>query len=159
MLSELVTVFTFVGFAVSTLSAQMKTPASTNLQSPVAIEAQGLSSAAHIPAQEDWTTISLAKSGLPINATNGVLLSKADLPNCNRELVRMQWRPNDPIELYVIRPHPVDTPRSRSFFSITHSTPASFGTIPGAIRLNRPDSPSLASVLRFLGNYSILRDR
>ena len=55
---------------------------------------------------EDWTTIYLAKSNLPLNATGGLVLSKVELqPGCTRELVRLQWRANDPIELYVIRPN------------------------------------------------------
>jgi pimeloyl-ACP methyl ester carboxylesterase len=53
---------------------------------------------------EDWSTIELSKSGLPLQSTGGFLISKVDLPGCTRELLRMQWRPNDPIDLYVIRP-------------------------------------------------------
>ena len=56
-------------------------------------------------AHEDWTTIYLAGSGLPVAATGGVLLSKVELPGCTRELLRLQWRPHDPIDLYVIRPN------------------------------------------------------
>jgi hypothetical protein len=59
---------------------------------------------------EDWTTISLTKSGLPLDATGGTLLSKIDRPECTRELVRLQWRPGDPIDLYVIRPHGIEKP-------------------------------------------------
>jgi hypothetical protein len=56
------------------------------------------------PIGEDWSTLSLAKSGLPLEATGGMLLSKVELPGgCTRELLRMQWRPLDPIDLYVIR--------------------------------------------------------
>jgi pimeloyl-ACP methyl ester carboxylesterase len=55
-------------------------------------------------SSEDWSTIELAKSGLPLQSTGGFLISKVDLPGCTRELLRMQWRPNDPIDLYVIRP-------------------------------------------------------
>jgi pimeloyl-ACP methyl ester carboxylesterase len=54
---------------------------------------------------EDWSTIELAKSGLPLESTGGFLISKVDLPGgCTRELLRMQWRPSDPIDLYVIKP-------------------------------------------------------
>jgi len=62
------------------------------------------------PSDEDWTTISLAKSGLPLSATGGVPLSKAELPDCTRELFRLQWRSGDPIDLYVIRPRGADKP-------------------------------------------------
>jgi hypothetical protein len=54
--------------------------------------------------REDWATISLAKSGLPVDAIGGVMLSKVELPECTRELLRVQWRQGDPIDLYVIRP-------------------------------------------------------
>jgi hypothetical protein len=33
-----------------------------------------------------------------------VLLSKAELPGCTRELLQFHWRPNDAIDVYVIRP-------------------------------------------------------
>jgi len=57
------------------------------------------------PGNEDWTTIHLAKSGLPLDATGGFLINKVELQGCTRELLRLKWRPNDPIDLYVIRPH------------------------------------------------------
>lgn len=54
---------------------------------------------------EDWTTIDLAKSGLPLKPPGAMLVEKVDLPGgCTRELLRLQWRPSDPIDLYVIRP-------------------------------------------------------
>jgi len=57
------------------------------------------------PFKEEWSTISLAKSGLPTGPVAGALLSKVNLPGgCTRELLRLQWRPADPIDLYVIRP-------------------------------------------------------
>lgn len=55
-------------------------------------------------AKEDWTTIELAKSGLPLDDIGGVPLSKVDVQGCTRELLRVQWRSLDPIDLYVIRP-------------------------------------------------------
>jgi pimeloyl-ACP methyl ester carboxylesterase len=59
-------------------------------------------SSSHI---EDWTTIYLAQSRLPLNPPGAMPLAKADMPGgCTRELLRLQWRPNDPIDLYVIRP-------------------------------------------------------
>lgn len=61
-------------------------------------------------ATEDWTTLSLAKSGLPVKAIGGVLLSKVEQPEYTRELLRMQWRSGDPIDLYVIRPRGVERP-------------------------------------------------
>ncbi len=63
------------------------------------------------PRTEDWTTLSLAKSGLPLSDIGAVPLSKIELPGgCTRELLRLQWRQGDPIDLYVIRPHGVAKP-------------------------------------------------
>jgi len=42
---------------------------------------------------------------------DGVVLSKIDLPEgCTRELLHMQWRPVDPIDVYVIRPDGIEKP-------------------------------------------------
>ena len=55
---------------------------------------------------EDWTTISLAKSGLPLSAPGALSLGKVEMKGgCTRELLRMEWRRGDPIELYLIRPN------------------------------------------------------
>ena len=77
------------------------TPATTPGTAPAtAMEADD----AEQPA-EDWTTIFLAKSHLPISKDVGFLLNKVDLPGgCTRELQRLQWRQGDPIDLYIIRP-------------------------------------------------------
>lgn len=54
---------------------------------------------------EDWTALALAKSKLPLDPPAAVLLSKSEMKGgCTRELLRLQWRPNDPIDLYLIRP-------------------------------------------------------
>ncbi len=53
---------------------------------------------------ENWSSIDLATSRLRLKSTGGVLLSKVEMAGCTRELVRVQWRVNDPIDLYVIRP-------------------------------------------------------
>ena len=62
------------------------------------------------PSTEDWTTLSLGKSGLRLDLDGGVVLSKIEEPEFTRELVRTEWRAGDPIELYVIRPHGVAKP-------------------------------------------------
>jgi hypothetical protein len=55
--------------------------------------------------KEDWNTLALSKSNLPLQSNGGFLLSNVDLPGgCTREILRMEWRKNDPIDLYVIRP-------------------------------------------------------
>jgi hypothetical protein len=57
---------------------------------------------------EDWTTPDLANSHLPL--VPPVVGEKDDLPDFTRELLRVQWRPSDPIDLYVIRPKGVEKP-------------------------------------------------
>jgi acetyl esterase/lipase len=57
---------------------------------------------------EDWTTPDLAKSRLPL--VPPVVGEKDDLADFTRELLRAQWRPSDPIDLYVIRPKGVEKP-------------------------------------------------
>jgi hypothetical protein len=71
---------------VRTLSAQTAVPSA-----PPATPAEPMIYAPQpTPASEDWSTISLAKSGLPLGATGGVLLSKIEQPDCTRELLRLQ---------------------------------------------------------------------
>lgn len=63
------------------------------------------------PFREDWTTISAPKSGLDPHAIAGVLMTKGEIPSsCTREFIRLEWRPSDPIELYVIRPLGIEKP-------------------------------------------------
>jgi hypothetical protein len=99
-------------FAVSAaaLSAQA-IPSMLHAPEPVAPAPEAVASPPDKkPVPEDWTTISLAKSNLPLWSMGGVPLSKVELPGCTRELLRMQWRPRDPIDLYVIRPEGVEKP-------------------------------------------------
>ena len=109
----MLTLFTFL--ALSTSAAPAQTSAPGTLPAPAAPPVTPLieppaTPTIDTPADEDWTTISLTKSGLPLSATGGVVLSKVELPDCTRELLRMQWRPGDPIDLYVIRPRDIGKP-------------------------------------------------
>ena len=103
-----IALFAEVAFAATILTAQTVTPtkqpaqAAPTLGSPVQEGPQSLSK--QTPIYEDWTTIYLAKSGLPLDATGSVPLSKADVQGCTRELHRLTWRANDPVDLYLIRP-------------------------------------------------------
>jgi hypothetical protein len=54
--------------------------------------------------QENWNTIELAKSGLSVSAATDVAINQVELGDCTRELVRLQWRTDDPIDLYIMRP-------------------------------------------------------
>lgn len=57
---------------------------------------------------EDWNSLSLA--GSPLRAERPLLGEKDDLPLFTRELIRLQWRYSDPIDLYLICPKGVAKP-------------------------------------------------
>lgn len=59
---------------------------------------------------ENWSALSVADSGIPPQGFNAVVLGKYDEPDYTRELVRVQWRLGDPIELYVVRPKGIAKP-------------------------------------------------
>jgi hypothetical protein len=53
-------------------------------------------------AGESWSSLSLAGSDL--RAAQPLLGEKDEFPDFTRELIQVQWRQGDPIDLYVIRP-------------------------------------------------------
>ncbi len=57
---------------------------------------------------EDWTTPDLTKSQLPVIPP--LVGEKDDYADFTREILQVQWRPTDPIELYVILPKAVKNP-------------------------------------------------
>ncbi len=57
---------------------------------------------------EDWTSPSLADSHL--EAVAPAVGEKDDLEEFSRELIQVQWRPLDPIQLYVVLPKGVKKP-------------------------------------------------
>ncbi|MBT9333098.1 alpha/beta hydrolase family protein [Paracidobacterium acidisoli] len=59
---------------------------------------------------ESWTELSLQKSGLTASAYHAVLLGRYKETGYTRELWRVQWRPNDPVDLYVVLPDGVVKP-------------------------------------------------
>jgi cephalosporin-C deacetylase-like acetyl esterase len=77
-------------------------PASAQSSAPV--------SAAPAPAstgsmhQESWTALSIDRSGLPPMKFNAVMLGKYEQPDYVREIWRLQWRPGDPIDVYIVLP-------------------------------------------------------
>ena len=93
--------------ALGTPVVRAQTPAEPQVYEPSPSFA---TDATETPRTEDWTTIDVAKSGLPTHAAGAVALSKTEEPECTRELLRVQWRPGDPIDLYVIRPRGVAKP-------------------------------------------------
>jgi acetyl esterase/lipase len=64
--------------------------------------------AADLDLHEDWTSPNLADSHLVAMAP--AVGEKDDLAEFSRELIQVQWRPLDPIQLYVIRPKGMQKP-------------------------------------------------
>jgi len=108
MFRTLIALLAEAAFAATILTAQTAAPAkepaltAPTLEPPVQAGPKSLSK--QTPTYEDWTTIYVAKSCLPLEDTGGVPLSKVEVQGCTRELQRMTWRLNDPVDLYVIRP-------------------------------------------------------
>jgi hypothetical protein len=79
---------------------------------PAKPDAEGDASTPHAPAffYEDWRSIGLQGSTLvPAEPLLGISENMPDKP-CIRELYQVQWRPGDPIDLYVVRPKGVARP-------------------------------------------------
>ncbi len=55
-------------------------------------------------AQEDWSVLALPAEGL--QASHPIVGEKDEEATFTREIVRLQWRIGDPVDLYVIRPKP-----------------------------------------------------
>jgi hypothetical protein len=58
--------------------------------------------------QSAGTSLSLKDSDL--HPEQPIIGEKADFQGFSRELIQLRWRANDPIDLYVIRPHGVEKP-------------------------------------------------
>jgi hypothetical protein len=71
-------------------------------------EGGAVSASATSNAHEDWSSPDMAKSEL--HALPPLAAEKDDLTDFTRELLQVQWRPADPIDLYVIRPKGVEKP-------------------------------------------------
>jgi len=69
------------------------------------------------PRVEKWDTLSLDGSDLrPARPLTG---QTDTFPEFTRELVRVQWRDADPIDLYIVRPSVYPSRRSSSIFMVT----------------------------------------
>jgi hypothetical protein len=111
---KFIVAFTFMMLTIATALAQIQVSdpqSSQSKEEPIAPMPFVNDESATATFKEDWTTIALAKSGLQPGEIAGVLITKGELPGgCTRELLRLQWRPGDPIDLYVIRPLGVEKP-------------------------------------------------
>ena len=59
--------------------------------------------------KEDWTTLSV--SGLGLKSLPPMPGGKSEFPEFTRELVRLEWRHADPVDIFVVLPHGVSKPR------------------------------------------------
>jgi len=66
------------------------------------------STSVHGGTPEDWTSLSL--TGSDLRPDKPIVGQRDDLPLFTRELIRVQWRLGDPIDLYVILPKGVGKP-------------------------------------------------
>jgi len=71
---------------------------------------QAPKSAPSVPetSKEDWSSLSLEGSNL--HASSPILGEKDNYPDFTRELLQVQWRSGDPIDLYIILPKGVKNP-------------------------------------------------
>ena len=71
---------------------------------------QAPKSASSVPEtpKEDWSSLSLSRSNL--RASPPLLGERDNYPDFTRELLQVQWRSGDPIDLYVILPKGVKNP-------------------------------------------------
>jgi hypothetical protein len=75
-----------------------------------AVEQKDVSSAALTANNESRTVLSISQLGL--ESQPPIPGGKAEFPEFTRELVRLQWRAGDPIDIYVITPRGVKKPRA-----------------------------------------------
>jgi hypothetical protein len=62
------------------------------------------------PPAEDWAKLPVDRTVLKPRLI-GASLGKTETPDYTRELIRLEWRAGDPIDIYVIMPKGVEKPR------------------------------------------------
>lgn len=105
----LISLFPLVLLSSAALQAQSGLSSDPGESSPLAVQPAKASSP-RWPDSEQWNALPLSKSGLNTSVYTAAVLSKSDEPEYTQELVRVQWRGNDPIDLYVVLPHGVTKP-------------------------------------------------
>jgi len=96
------TIYTHAGFAQDISAASVPAKEAGAAVSSLAPEAES--------QVENWTELNAAKSGLDKSRIKALVLGRSDFPEYTSELVRVEWREGDPIDLYVMRPHGVAKP-------------------------------------------------
>src|SRR5262249_3983162 len=93
--------FSFIGFAVTCLSLLSPLAGQERSTVPELVADPSGKGMALARANESYSSLLLKDSHL--QAEPPLLGGKAETKAFIRELLRVQWRPNDPIDLYVIR--------------------------------------------------------
>ncbi len=79
-------------------------------QAPSPPASAGTASAPAVSSEEDWAKLPVDRATLT-RLIPGVSLEKAETPAYSREMVRLEWRRGDPIDIYIVRPHGAQKPR------------------------------------------------
>jgi len=84
-------------------------PASTEASRKIGPVSSSLFSGAQ-SQEENWTELNASKSGLDKSRIQFTVLGKSYFQDYTSEMVRVEWREDDPIDLYVMRPHGIAEP-------------------------------------------------
>jgi hypothetical protein len=60
--------------------------------------------------KEDWTQMTVDRKVMPM-LIGGSLGARSECGGATSELIRLQWRPADPIDLWIVKPHGVQKPK------------------------------------------------
>jgi hypothetical protein len=91
---------------------------SSSLRLVILVSLVAIGSAAQQPAgdiksreasEEKWTELSVVN--LKMDSLPAISAGTAEFPGYTRELIRLQWRKSDPVDIYLIKPRGVSKPR------------------------------------------------
>jgi hypothetical protein len=108
MLRSLALFFLLACLAIRGSSAQQPQMPAQTIQIPAEVVAR----AANEPPKrkEDWTKLPVDRTVMEWILT-GVPLGKVVTPTYTSEIIRLEWRQGDPIDIYLVTPHAVQKPR------------------------------------------------
>jgi hypothetical protein len=100
--------FLLVGYLAGFAVAQQ--PQVSDTKSSVDPDSSGLPAPPQGSSKEDWAKLQVDRKILPL-LVGGATMAKSESASYSTELVRLQWRHSDPIDIWVIKPHGVEKPR------------------------------------------------
>lgn len=62
-----------------------------------------------VKGKEDWSKLAVDRTVMPLLASGS--LGKSETSTYTRELIRLEWRPHDPVDLWIVIPRNVQRPR------------------------------------------------